>query len=56
MQPPKGNLIAFDEARDQLLIQRELGRALRISYETATREPLSKAMGLLLMRLALAEF
>jgi hypothetical protein len=55
MQPPKGKLIAFDEARDQLLTQREFGKALRISYEMATREPLSEAMGLLLMRLALVE-
>lgn len=37
MQPPKGKLIAFDETRDQLLSQREIGKALRISYEMAMR-------------------
>lgn len=41
--------------RVSLVIQREVGMALRLSFEAATREPLPERMALLLLRLALAE-
>ena len=37
------------------VIQREVGIALRLSFEAVTREPLPERMALLLLRLALAE-
>ncbi len=55
MRPTQAKLIAFDEARDQLLVQRELEKALRRSYEDVIYEPLSEAIALLLMRVAFAE-
>lgn len=44
-----------DDDQASLLIEREVGMALRLSLEAATREPLSGQMALLLLRLALAE-
>ncbi len=38
-----------------LLIQREVGKALRLSFDAVTREPLSEQIVLLLLRLALSE-
>ena len=38
-----------------LIIQREVGMALRLSFKAATREPLPQQIALLLLRLALAE-
>lgn len=48
---------AFTEQNEQtpLLVQREVGKALRLSFEAVTREPLSEQIVLLLLRLALAE-
>ena len=37
------------------VIQREVGIALRLSFEAVTREPLPERMALLLLQLALAE-
>lgn len=44
-----------DDDQASLVIQREIGMALRMSFESATREPLPEQMALLLLRLALAE-
>jgi hypothetical protein len=44
-----------DDDRDSLVIQRQVGVALRLSFEAATREPLPEQMAMLLLRLALAE-
>jgi hypothetical protein len=45
-----------DDDQASLVIQREIGMALRMSFETATtRDPLPEQMALLLLRLALAE-
>lgn len=44
-----------DDDRVSLVIQREVGMALRLSFESVTREPLPERMALLLLRLALAE-
>lgn len=48
---------AFREQDDRtpLLVQQEVGRALRLSFEAVTREPLSEQIVLLLLRLALSE-
>lgn len=48
---------AFTKQNEQtpLLVQREVGKALRLSFEAVTREPLSEQIVLLLLRLALAE-
>lgn len=46
----------FDPCADTpMLIQREVGRALRLSFEAVTRDPLSEQIVLLLLRMALAE-
>ncbi len=44
-----------DDDRVSLVIQRELGIALRLSFEAVTSDPLPERMALLLLRLALAE-
>lgn len=44
-----------DDDQASLVIQREIGMALRMSFESATRDPLPEQMALLLLRLALAE-
>ncbi|MGD9656263.1 MAG: hypothetical protein AB7U61_01270 [Methylocystis sp.] len=44
-----------DDDRVSPVIQREVGMALRLSFEAVTREPLPERMVLLLLRLALAE-
>ncbi|MFO1102473.1 MAG: hypothetical protein U1E20_06190 [Methylocystis sp.] len=44
-----------DDDRFSLVIQREVGMALRLSFEAVTREPLPERMVLLLLQLALAE-
>lgn len=48
---------AYSEQREEtpLLIQREVGKALRLSLDAVTREPLSEQIVLLLLRLALSE-
>lgn len=48
---------AFSENNEEtsLLIQREVGKALRSSLDAVTREPLSEQVVLLLLRLALSE-
>ncbi len=45
----------IDDGQASLVIQREVGMALRLSFEAVTREPLPERMALLLLRLALAE-
>lgn len=45
-----------DQAQDELLIQRELAKAMRLSLAAVTKEPLSVAIVRLLMQLALKEF
>jgi hypothetical protein len=47
--------MALEEARATLSVLQELGSSLRLSFEAATRESLPEEMGLLLLRLALAE-
>ncbi|MBI1980492.1 MAG: hypothetical protein HYS63_02810 [Methylocystis sp.] len=44
-----------DDSQASLAVQREVGIALRLSFEAVTREPLPERMALLLLRLALAE-
>ncbi|MGD9540588.1 hypothetical protein [Methylocystis sp.] len=44
-----------DDDRVSLVIQREVGIALRLSFEAVTQEPVPERMALLLLRLALAE-
>jgi hypothetical protein len=44
-----------DDDRVSLVIQREVGIALRLSFEAVAREPVPERMALLLLRLALAE-
>ncbi len=44
-----------DDDRVSLVIQREVGIALRLSFEAVTSDPLPERMALLLLRLALAE-
>jgi hypothetical protein len=44
-----------DDDQASLVIQREVGTALRQSFKAATREPLPQQIALLLLRLALAE-
>ncbi len=51
MLPNKRN----EDNQVSLVIQREVGTALQLSFEAATREPLPERMALLLLRLALAE-
>jgi hypothetical protein len=48
---------AYSDHREEtpLLIQREVGEALRLSLDAVTREPLSEQFVLLLLRLALSE-
>lgn len=48
---------AFSENNEEtsLLIQKEVGKALRSSLDAVTREPLSEQIVLLLLRLALSE-
>jgi hypothetical protein len=50
-------IISIKEEDEQapLLIQREVGRALRLSFDAVTSEPLPATMALLLLRLALAQ-
>jgi hypothetical protein len=45
----------YEEDEQALLIQREVGTALRLSFDEATCEPLPTKMALLLLRLALAQ-
>lgn len=45
-----------DQAQDELLIQEELAKAMRLSLAAVTNEPLSVAIVRLLMQLALKEF
>jgi hypothetical protein len=47
--------IPEQSAETPMLVQREVGRALRLSFESVTREPLSEQIVLLLLRMALAE-
>jgi hypothetical protein len=44
-----------DDEQCSLRIQREVGVALRRTFDTMTREPLPEQMTLLLLRLALAQ-
>jgi hypothetical protein len=44
-----------DDDRISVVIQREVGVALRLSFVAVTREPVPERMALLLLRLALAE-
>lgn len=44
-----------DDDQTSLVIQREVGMVLRLSFEAVVREPLPEQMALLLLRLALAE-
>lgn len=44
-----------DDEQSAFRIQREVGIALRLSFETMTSEPLPEQMTLLLLRLALAQ-
>ena len=45
----------IDNDQASLVIQRQVGMALRLSFEAVTREPLPERMAILLLRLALAE-
>jgi len=47
--------IRAEDEQAPLLIQREVGRALRLSFEAVTSEPVPTNMALLLLRLALAQ-
>ena len=47
--------IKQEDEQAPLLIQRDVGIALRLSFEAVTREPLPEQMALLLLRLALAQ-
>lgn len=44
-----------DDHQALLMIQREVGMALRLSFKAVTSEPLTERMAILLLRLALAE-
>jgi hypothetical protein len=55
MPPVKAEVVAFDELRAALQINRELGRSIRPSFDVVIREALPKEMKLLLLRVALAE-
>ncbi len=52
---PDVKLVASVHAQDQLLIQRQLGDAIRGTYETLTLETLPDQISLLLLQLALTE-
>jgi hypothetical protein len=45
----------LEDNQTSLAIQREVGIALRLSFQAVTREPLPERMALLLLRMALAE-
>ncbi|BDV34865.1 MULTISPECIES: hypothetical protein [Methylocystis] len=45
-----------DQAQDELMIQQELAKAMRLSLAAVANEPLSVAIVRLLMQLALKEF
>jgi hypothetical protein len=45
----------FDDDQASSVIRRDVGMALRMSFEAVTREPLPERMAILLLRLALAE-
>ncbi len=45
-----------DQAQDELLIQQELAKAMRLSLAAVANEPLSVAIVRLLMQLAMKEF
>lgn len=47
--------MAFEETRATLSTLHQLGSSIRLSFESATQEALPEEMGLLLLRLALAE-
>lgn len=47
--------LTLEEARSTLAILHQLGASIRLSLEAATQESLPEEMGLLLLRLALAE-
>lgn len=55
MRPTHTNFGASDRMRDEILIQREIGNALRRSFGSVAQEPIPSAMALLLMQLAFAE-
>lgn len=45
----------LEDNQTSLAIQREVGIALRLSFQAVAREPLPERMALLLLRMALAE-
>ncbi len=47
--------VALEEAQATLSVLQQLGGSLRLSFEAVTQESLPEEMGLLLLRLALAE-
>jgi hypothetical protein len=55
MRPMEATLLAEGSHRDLLEVQREIGIAVRLSIDAVTFETLPQEMGLLLIRLALAE-
>jgi hypothetical protein len=55
MRPIDDLLVAEESHQDLLTAQRELGVAIKLSIDTVTFETLPQEIGLLLIRLAMAE-
>lgn len=55
MRTAKDSLAAPEETHAELHIMQELGRSIRLSLEGVTSEGRPREMGLLLLRLAMAE-
>lgn len=55
MRPPDAKTPASQRMRDEVLIQPEVGAALRRTYESIEHDPLPSKMVLLLMQLAVVE-
>lgn len=54
-EPPTISLTHEEEWQALLMIEREVGKALRLSFGSIAQEPLPEQMTILLLRLALAE-
>jgi hypothetical protein len=55
MRSDREERLAREETQELLSMLDELGKAMRASFETLSHEALPEEMGLLLLRLALAE-
>lgn len=53
MQAP--TRVRSEVAQEMLVIQQEIGAAMRLSYQSITIEPLPEEIAMLLMRMAMAE-